>query len=242
MTGRNTLAGGNFNWVAPFYDALSFLVFGRRLQRAQTVFLDQIPAGASVLIVGGGTGWLLEQALIHCQTKQGKSIQPKPTSQSRPGQSRPDQSRPGRILYLETSVGMLHQASRRMVKKSLLGSVEFRLGDETTLGENDCFDVVMTPFLLDLFTEETLQSQLIPRLRSALKPNGCWLVTDFVRTQVWWQKAVLWTMIRFFRLTAGIETRQLSDWQRLLAQAGLTLQKRQPQVGGMVTSEIYRYG
>lgn len=229
MTRRDTPAGGDFNWVAPLYDALSFLVFGRRLQKAQTVFLDRIPQGASVLIIGGGTGWLLEQVLAKRLIRHSQSIP------SRPGPSRRD-----RILYLETSVQMLNRASQRMLRKPLVGSVEFRLGDETTLGENDCFDVVITPFLLDLFTEETLQTRVIPRLQKALKPDGCWLVTDFVKTQAKWQKAVLWMMIRFFRLTAGIETHQLADWQRLLTQAGLTLMERQARVGGMVSTEVYR--
>ena len=134
---------------------------------------------------------------------------------------------------------MLNRASRRMVRKPLLGSVEFRLGDETALDASECFDVVITPFVLDLFAEETLQTHLIPRLLSALSPCGLWLVTDFVKPHPLWQKAILWSMIRFFRLTAGIETRQLADWQRLLRQAGLTLRECQTKVGGLVSTEVY---
>ena len=210
---QNTSPGGNFNWVAPIYDALSFVVFGRKLQQAQTVNLRQVPAGASILIVGGGTGWLLEQVVTQCQ--------------------------PSHILYLEASAAMLARSSRRMVEKALPGTVEFRLGNEFSLRSNDRFDVVMTPFVLDLFTEETLRTTFIPQLLNALKPRGLWLVTDFVSTRVWWQKALLWIMIRFFRLTAGIETRQLSDWQRLLAESGLALKQHQPQVGGMVLAGVW---
>src|SRR5919199_4607929 len=154
MTKKNQPAGGNFDWVAPVYDAMAFVVFGRKLQRAQTVYLNLIPEGASVLIAGGGTGWLLEQLLKHYK--------------------------PGHILYLESSGQMVAQASRRMVRKAVLGSVEFRVGDETSLRPDEKFDVVITPFLLDLFTQSTLQAQLIPRLLHALAPDGNWLVTDFV--------------------------------------------------------------
>ncbi|MDB5240486.1 MAG: type 12 methyltransferase [Spirosoma sp.] len=203
----------HFDWIAPVYDALVFVVFGRRLNRAQAVFLDRIPPGASVLIVGGGTGWLLEPLLTD--------------------------GRAARIVYLESSARMLARASCRMLNRQLMGTVEFRLGDERSLRSDERFDLLMTPFVLDLFTTETLQTLFIPRLRSALKENGLWLITDFIRTSVWWQRALLWSMIRFFILTARIEARHLADWQRLLSEAGLTLRERSPQVGGFVSTEVW---
>lgn len=203
----------NFNWIAPVYDALAWVVFGRSLERAQGVFLDRIPPGASVLIVGGGTGWLLEPLLTNNPA--------------------------ARIVYLEASARMLARASRRVLNQQLLGTVEFRLGDETALQPDEQFDVVITPFVLDVFTAQTLRTQLLPRLRMALKPGGQWFITDFMRTGVWWQRALLWTMIRFFRLTANIEARQLADWQPLMPETGLTLRERSPQVGGLVSTEVW---
>ena len=203
----------NFNWIAPIYDGLKTAVFGRSLERAQTVFLDQIPPGATVLIVGGGTGWLLEPLLAQGHTS--------------------------RIVYLETSGQMITRASRRVLDRQLLGTVEFRLGDETTLPPDVCFDVVMTPFVLDLFTAQSIRQRLLPRLRQALRPGGQWLITDFVVTANGWQKALIQGMVYFFRLTAGIETRQLVDWQPLLAESGLILLEQKPQVGGMVSSEVW---
>jgi tRNA (cmo5U34)-methyltransferase len=201
----------NFNWIAPIYDGLKTVVFGRSLERAQTVFLDRIPAEASVLIVGGGTGWLLEPLLGRGHT--------------------------GRITYLETSSQMIARAIRRVLDRQLLGTIEFLLGDETTLGPDQYFDVIMTPFVLDLFTAPTLRNRLLPRLTEALNPGGQWLITDFVVSANGWQKAMIQSMIFFFRLTAGIETRRLVDWQALLAETDLLLQERQSRVGGMVSSE-----
>ncbi|GAB3497243.1 hypothetical protein GCM10027341_17320 [Spirosoma knui] len=208
-------AGGNFDWIAPVYDALAFVVFGRRLQRAQTVYLNDIPSGLSVLIVGGGSGWLLEQLLVRCK--------------------------PERVVYLELSGQMVARASRRMLRKALPGTVDFRVGDETALRPDERFDLILTPFLLDLFEESTLQTQLIPRLQESLAPSGRWVVTDFVQPPAWWQKVLLWSMIRFFRLTAGIETRKLANWQNCLQAAGLVNLKRQSQVGDMVSAEIWAY-
>ncbi|MBD2754332.1 class I SAM-dependent methyltransferase [Spirosoma validum] len=209
----NVNVGGNFNGIAPLYDTLAFVVFGRRLQQAQVVWLNQIPANAVVLIVGGGTGWLLEQVL--------------------------ERRKPKRVVYLEASAKMVARASRRMIRRAVLGSVDFRVGDETDLKPEEHFDAILTPFVLDLFTEQTLRSHFIPQLHNALKPNGLWLVTDFVQPHIWWQKALLWTMIRFFGITAGIEAQQLANWQQSLAEAGLVRQKQQQQVGGMVSTEVW---
>ncbi|GAB3756237.1 hypothetical protein GCM10028817_25860 [Spirosoma pomorum] len=147
---------------------------------------------------------------------------------------------PDRVVYLEKSARMLARASRRMAETALLGTVEFRLGDETALRPGERFDVVITPFLLDLFTETTLRNELLPKLDSVLAEGGYWLVTDFVRTGVWWQEMLLWTMIRFFRVTAGIETRGLADWQKLMSALGLRLRAFQPKLDGLVSTELYQ--
>ena len=208
----NPNTGGNFDWIAPLYDALAFVVFGRKLQRAQVFFLDQIPSNSTVLMVGGGTGWLLRRVLVQCKPK--------------------------RVVYLEASARMLARAGKRMVRAEETGSVEFRVGDESSL-TNEPFDVIITPFVLDVFSEATLQTRFIPRLKNVLKSNGLWLVTDFVNTPVGWQRALLWTMIRFFRLTTGMQAKRLANWQQLLAGAGLTCQNQQSRVGGMVSAEVW---
>ncbi|HEY2583916.1 MAG TPA: methyltransferase domain-containing protein, partial [Mucilaginibacter sp.] len=51
----------NYNNSAWFYDKLSGMVYGRALINAQVYLLQYIPEGAHVLIVGGGTGWILEE-------------------------------------------------------------------------------------------------------------------------------------------------------------------------------------
>ena len=206
-------SGTDFDWIAPVYDTLASVVFGNRLKRAQAVYLNRIPAGASVLIVGGGTGWLLEPLLMKAQYNH--------------------------IIYLEPAARMLGRATRRILTSQLTGRVEFRLGDETALRPDEQFDVIITPFVLDLFTAETLRTTFIPRLRAAIKPGGLWLVTDFVQTTGWWQQALLWSMIRFFRLTAGLKTSQLANWQQILSESGLTRREQRKQVGGMVSAEVW---
>lgn len=50
----------NYDRVAALYDRLSRLVFQRAQVDAQVSLLKYIPAGSHILIVGGGTGWILE--------------------------------------------------------------------------------------------------------------------------------------------------------------------------------------
>ena len=52
---------GNYYNVAPFYDLLSHLVFGNSISQALLFLVTAIPANSSVLIIGGGTGQILEE-------------------------------------------------------------------------------------------------------------------------------------------------------------------------------------
>ena len=52
----------NYNKIAPVYDLLSRLVFGGAIVNAQRLLLPGLPRGQyRVLIVGGGTGWILDE-------------------------------------------------------------------------------------------------------------------------------------------------------------------------------------
>ena len=53
------MSSPNFDLIAPFYDALATLVFGKAIRKSQAHYLDLIPNQARVLILGGGTGWIL---------------------------------------------------------------------------------------------------------------------------------------------------------------------------------------
>mgnify|MGYP001557100914 CR=1 FL=1 len=50
----------SYDKVAYFYDRLATLVFGNRLHKARIANLDRIKAGDRVLVVGGGSGQLLD--------------------------------------------------------------------------------------------------------------------------------------------------------------------------------------
>ena len=51
----------NFNFVASFYDRLSKLVFQKSIEKASQQMVNWVTPNSNVLILGGGTGKLLEQ-------------------------------------------------------------------------------------------------------------------------------------------------------------------------------------
>jgi len=50
----------NYNRIAWIYDFLANIVLGKKLEEANRAFLNRIPPRAKVLVVGGGTGKIIE--------------------------------------------------------------------------------------------------------------------------------------------------------------------------------------
>lgn len=184
----------SFDFIASGYDRLARLVFGNTLTMAWQWCARRVPPHSRVLVLGGGTGALLPRVM---------------------------DAQPQRVLYLEASVKMLRLAQERMGNSADNELLEFRHGTEADLNADEVFDVILLPFVLDLYSEHTLSRQLIPRLLRALTETGMLLVCDFNQPEVYWQRLQLWVMIRFFRVVANIEITQLPNWTTLLQQAEL---------------------
>lgn len=200
-----------FNRIAPYYDRLKRLVFGKALEASQLPFLGCIPGGAHVLIVGGGSGEILAQLL--------------------------DINPTARIAYLDASTAMLEMARAR-VSPAREHQVTFIHGTETTLQGEPRFDAVIANFLLDLFPEERVK-QMIAELQGKLLPGGLWLIADFVDEGKWWQKALLRGMYGFFRVICGIEASGLPRWEKALVASGLTERMGGSFFGGFIRSSVY---
>jgi len=170
----------NYDNSAVFYDQLSRMIFGKALVRAQLYLLRQVPPNSSVLIVGGGTGWILEElSTIHYSGLN--------------------------ITYVEISSRMTALAQKRNTGINQMTFINDAIENTSV---NDSYDVIITPFLLDSFTEETLE-KAFAHMHQQLKPKGLWLFTDFQLTGKLWQKLMLKSMYFFFRLLCGIETTSL---------------------------------
>jgi len=105
---------------------LATLVFGKSMVASQRFFLKEIPPRANVLILGGGTGWILNEIAktnVSCE-----------------------------IWYIDASAKMLEHAR----KNAGVLRVHFVHGTEDDIPPAITFNVLITNFYLDLFAEQKL--------------------------------------------------------------------------------------
>lgn len=207
------MAGG-FDWIAPFYDSIARLVFGESIRRCQLEYLDKIPPAANVLILGGGTGWIVEEL-----------FKLNPTC---------------RVWYVEASIRMLEKARKTNEAKSPYQLV-FLHGTERNLREiaEVPFDAVITNFYFDLFTTTSLSS-VLESITCSINPGSKLLVSEFVE-EVWWQRMLLFVMYRFFRWSASIEAARLPQWETELKRHGFAEGAAKTFYGGFIKSALYAF-
>lgn len=213
-----SLPDSGFDRVAFFYDRLARLVFGRAQEEAQLALLPFIRSGATILVIGGGSGWLLQQVLLHTQ--------------------------PHTIVYLEASSAMLARAKMRLkqTEPAFYSMVDFRLGTEASLTAADHFDVIITPFLLDLFPPDRL-SKLMKKLQGVLAPKGLWLFTDFWPSRQpapLWQRFMIGSMYVFFRITSGVKAKKLPDFRYHFQELKLQEIFSTSFYQGMIQAKVYQ--
>ena len=170
----------SFNNSARFYDSLSSLVYGRAIVNTQLYLLGYMQPNSKLLIVGGGSGWILDEI-----TKL------YPTGLS--------------ITYVEVAPAMMALSQRRNTGSN---NVVFINDAIENVALPPDFDAALTPFLFDNFTAETLQI-VFNKIDSLLKPGALWLNCDFQLTGKWWQALLLKSMFLFFRTIDKIEASEL---------------------------------
>lgn len=116
----------DFDRIAFCYDLLVKLVFGKSLARAQSAHLHLIKSEGRVLILGGGTGLILQQVLAQAENT--------------------------RIDYVEASYEMLKRAKSRVEENP---KVNFVHGTHEDIPAVD-YDFIITPFVLDVFEADAL--------------------------------------------------------------------------------------
>ncbi|MDB5145414.1 MAG: class SAM-dependent methyltransferase [Mucilaginibacter sp.] len=201
----------NYDNSAWFYDRLSRVIYGKALIRSQVYLLQYIPAGATILIAGGGTGWILEEIV---------KIHPSGL----------------KITYAEISANMMALSLKRNAGNNEV--IYINEAVENVAVQNQ-FDVVITPFLFDNFTEQTLQ-KVFAHIHQRLKPGGIWLNTDFCLTGKWWQKLLLRSMILFFRIICRIEATRLPDIEKCFEQQEYKVISQKSFFGEFILSTAYR--
>ncbi len=145
----------NFDRIAPVYDLLAGIVFGKSIRRAQTLFLKEIPQGGHVLVLGGGTGWLLAELL---------SLNPN-----------------CKVVYIDASLKMVEMAKKKAEGSN---NVFFVHGTENSVPRGIEFDAIITHFYLDLFGQESC-TKVVSLIRSSCHHRTLWLACDFMNRTWW---------------------------------------------------------
>ncbi|TWJ00063.1 ubiquinone/menaquinone biosynthesis C-methylase UbiE [Mucilaginibacter frigoritolerans] len=200
----------NYNNSAWFYDRLSCLIYGRALINAQVYLLQYIPASSKILIIGGGTGWILEEI-----TK----IHPAGLN----------------ITYIEVAPAMMSISQKRQTGTN---KVTFFNNAVENINLQTNFDIVITPFLFDNFKEQTLQ-KVFEHIHQSLKSKGLWLNADFQLTGKWWQRLLLRSMFLFFRILCGIEASSLPDIEQQFEKYSYENIAGRTFYGDFIISKIY---
>jgi ubiquinone/menaquinone biosynthesis C-methylase UbiE len=206
----------NCDRIARSYRAFEYLAFGRALERRRFGYIKDVSEAKRVLILGDGDGRFTAEFLKWNKGARVESI---------------DSS--GRMLAL----------ARARLDDAAAERVQFRVGDARTVDLAGTYDLVVTHFFLDCFTDAEA-ARLIERMAGFCEPGARWLISEFRLPRASVRRLAAKALIRFmyfcFRLTTGLKVTRLPDYEPLLEKSGFALQKRQKALGGMLVSEIWR--
>ncbi|MBB6238449.1 ubiquinone/menaquinone biosynthesis C-methylase UbiE [Pedobacter sp. AK013] len=204
----------NYDKIANHYDTLSRLVFFKSQVNAQINQLQYIQENSRVLIVGGGTGWILEE-LAKIYTRGLK------------------------IVYVEISAKMITLSQKRNYKDNHIEFMNVGIEDFKT---DVLFDVILTPFLFDNFVEQRA-AKVFGQLNEYLKKGGVWFLVDFSLNKVngnWWKWLLLRSMYAFFKLLSIVEANKLIDMAFYFFEANYLIVEERLYYGGFIKATIFR--
>lgn len=211
----------NYDKVARYYDRLSRLVFFKSQVNAQIHQLSYLPEKGSVLIIGGGTGWILEEI----------------------AKVRPE----GLLLvYVEISANMIALSKERDVGRNTVNFVNQSIEE---FSSDIPFDVVCTPFLFDNFVEQRAV-MVFHHLDGMLKQEGLWFHTDFNSGETaeganagggsWWKGLFLAVMYQFFKIAGNVEASKLINMSPYFVAAEYKLLEEQYYYSRFIQSSVFK--
>lgn len=202
----------DYDLIARIYDPLSRMVFGRVLMRAQEALLPCIPPDSHILIVGGGTGWILERiAAIYSH---------------------------GLVIdYIEPSARMMGLSRQRSCGDNVVRFHQIPIEQFTS---EERYGIVITPFLFDNFSQDHAR-RVFDHISAMQHSASLWLYTDYNITagSPFWQRVLLGVMYAFFRMVSGVEARRMPEIEPLFARGHVPVFS-QHFWAGFILSAAYR--
>ncbi len=212
----------NCDLIAPHYQALEYVSFGKSLERRRVAFLSAVRSSRNAILCGGGDGRFLARLLrANCVV---------------------------RVDYVDLSPRMTELAERRIagMGRSFRARVRFHMADLKSFDPPEsAYDLVVTHFFLDCFTDGEV-AELASRLASWSTPQAQWIVSEFQegrgRFARCWTRLVVRALYAAFRVTANLQVNRLPRYEEALAASGFRLQRREQALGGLLRSSLWKRG
>ncbi|HEX4120477.1 MAG TPA: class I SAM-dependent methyltransferase, partial [Verrucomicrobiae bacterium] len=217
---RPATDAADFDWLAPHYRWMEWLLAGKKLQKCRAAFLPAIPAPHRALVVGEGHGPFVAALLkahpnVHC-------------------------------TCVDASARMLEATRDRLNAAGLAGArVEFVHADVLKWKAPGAYDLIATHFVLDCFRPDQLD-RVSAQLAAIAAPGANWLLADFQEPPAgpakWRARAILEMMYLFFRWATGLPASKLTPPDNFLARHGFLLRQRETFEWGLLHSDLWVRG
>lgn len=211
----------NCDALAPSYEFLEHLSFGRYLERSRFAYLPELGTARRALLCGGGDGRFLARLLSANLRVE--------------------------VDFVDLSPRMIELAALRsdVLGPSFRQRVSFHATDIREFQpRSDRYDLIVTNFFLDCFLEQQLPG-VVSFLAGCALPHMRWVVSDFRQADGaigrLWTGALIRSLYAAFRLVTGLRVTRLPNYPAALASRGLLLRREQISLGGLLHSSLWTF-
>jgi ubiquinone/menaquinone biosynthesis C-methylase UbiE len=212
----------NCDFIARRYELLEHLSFGKCLERRRFAFLPEARSSCRAMLCGGGDGRFLARLLCINALVE--------------------------VDFVDLSRNMTELAERRVAAlgRSFRERVRFYAEDVREFtARPEGYDLIVTNFFLDCFTESEL-GQVVARLARSAAPQARWIVSEFRQADGLfgrvWTAAIIRGLYAAFRLTTGLRVTTLPDYAAALASQSFQIRCEETAFGGLLHSSLWEGG
>ena len=209
----------NCDRIAPYYEILEHLFFGRLLEHRRFAFLGEIRTSRKALVCGGGDGRFLARLLrVNARVE---------------------------VDFVDLSSTMVDLAERRVtgMGRTFRKRVRFHACDvQSFAAPADSYDLIVTHYFLDCFSNQELED-VVGRLASWGTPQARWIVSDFREANGpigrLWTRGVIGGLYSAFRFSTGLKVTRLPEYKAALTRRGYFLQFEEDVLAGLLHSSLW---
>jgi hypothetical protein len=210
----------NCDLIAPHYQSLEYLTFGKSLERRRFAFLSAAVAARGAILCGGGDGRFLARLLLANPLV--------------------------RVDFVEASSKMIELAERRIsaLGRAFRSRVLFRACDLRHFEPRQSnYDLIATHFFLDCFSQAEV-FELSQRLASWASLQAQWIVSEFQEAPGVFanlaSRVVIRALYAAFRISTDLRVTHLPDYEAALAATGFRLQCDEHSFAGLLRSSLWK--